>query len=1194
MLDRRDNIEPCHTNTCNWILELEEYQSWKSQSHGLLWIKGKPGAGKSTLMLFLHDKLETSEDGRPSIRLDFFFTARGTEMQRTPLGMLRSLLSQIFDRDPTIRPYIRETYDRRCKQFGYGKHQWEWPQVMLEELLASAILVSANRHHVVVFVDALDEAGAQSAQQLAEYFHRLVDRAAKEKLCIQVCISCRHYPIMKSGQAIEIKVEDHNQQVIASYIQDILIQTETKDSVSQKMREMLVEQLTRQANGFFQWVHTILPLIEKKIRERESFYDICCWLREVPAGLEDVYAYILSNVIDERNREQSFLFFQWVCLAERPLTVAEMRYALVAKNARATLSPKKWETMSGFIESNEHMLQRIKALSGGLAEVVPSADNTETIQVVHQSVNDFLRTKGLKILYQNLDMSTSSVNEEQIVFRCQANLYRSCLVYLATIHKPAETSGLEGTKESLVQDHPFIHYATTNLFAHAEKAFNFRSNVLYNEKEILQQVLSPWVHIYQKLDGYSGVCPPRDTTLLHMATAANLVDLIEPVLSDVKDVAIRNRDGDTALHLAARWGHVAAGKILQRRGADQEAKNYSGKTPLLEAASGGHIEFVEWLLDEGVDLGIEGDGGVLQAASLGGYESVVEIMLGAGADVNDQGSEYGNALQAAAFGGSSGIMQMLLDAGADVNAQGGHFGNSLQAAAYKGSAETVQILLGAGADVNAQGGHFGNALQAAACSGSAETVQILLGAGADVNAQGGEYGDALQAAASKGNAETVQILLGAGADVNVQGGQYRNALQAAFSGGHDKVLRLLLGRGADVDTHGGEYGSVGSILQASIFDRGYRSGATYLSTIPTSEAKSKVDSRFYSSLDGSGLKAGVETDQDETLLNNINPKDDVKKDAVGECCDTETTYSIDFALDHSSLLYVQAFADQLAFDLRSISNVSNISDISPDFLNHLLKAFTWTLHRESSTPFQWEAAATIHRQRRQIINHVTSGLQEIDPGGDDKEASEGSVSDDELLTRKPFEKNPHEVLEWVINTEPEPSGVKDRDQDANTFDTTEEQIGFQLPEYEKFIQESMAYKDWLLPNICQIGRLEPGSPNLMRDIGLKVRSQLGAFTLLRKMSHRRAQSLIKMTYNLDWDPANFIHNQYFHDQGLSLPPIDLEEVVCLTGSWSNAQAATVADYMGQTWPGTGKYIMTLLKELICLPKGQECVCKSPN
>jgi hypothetical protein len=551
MLDRRDNIEPCHTNTCKWILDLEEYQSWRSQSHGLLWIKGKPGVGKSTLMVFLHDELQISEDDRPGIRLDFFFTARGTEMQRTPLGMLRSLMNQLFDRDPTIRPQIREKYDRRCKQFGYGKRQWEWPQVMLEELLASAILASASQQHVMVFVDALDEAGAKSAQQLAGYFHRLVGHAEKMKLCIQVCISCRHYPIMESGKAIEIAVEDHNQQDIATYIQDKLIKTEAKDNASQKMRGMLVEQLTQQANGVFQWVHIMIPLIEQKVRERESLHDICYWLREVPDGLEDAYVYILNNVIEKSNRKQSFLFFQWVCLAERPLTVTEMRYALVAKNAQITARPKRLEKIYGFIESNEDMLQRIKALSGGLAEVVPSGDNNETVQVVHQSVNDFLRKKGLKALCHSIGMSMSSMNEDKILSQCQATLYRSCLVYLATVYILAGTSGFKGTKEGLIQEYPLIHYATTNLFIHAEKAAEIRSDILQGEKEILQRVLSFWVGNYQKLDEYNRLCPPKGTTLLHMAAAANLKDLIEPVVSDIKDVAIRNRDGDTALHLEA-------------------------------------------------------------------------------------------------------------------------------------------------------------------------------------------------------------------------------------------------------------------------------------------------------------------------------------------------------------------------------------------------------------------------------------------------------------------------------------------------------------------------------------------------------------------------------------------------------------------------------------------------------------------
>lgn len=58
-------------------------------------------------------------------------------------------------------------------------------------------------------------------------------------------------------------------------------------------------------------------------------------------------------------------------------------------------------------------------------------------------------------------------------------------------------------------------------------------------------------------------------------------------------------------------------------------------------------------------------------------------------------------------------MQVLHGAGADVNAQGGQFGNALQAASYWSYRNVVQMLLDRGADVNAQGGECGNTLQAA-------------------------------------------------------------------------------------------------------------------------------------------------------------------------------------------------------------------------------------------------------------------------------------------------------------------------------------------------------------------------------------------------------------------------------------------------------------------------------------------------
>lgn len=57
MDDRYYTIEPTYSGTCTWLFEREEYQNWRDPAklymhNGFLWIKGKPGSGKSTLTKF--------------------------------------------------------------------------------------------------------------------------------------------------------------------------------------------------------------------------------------------------------------------------------------------------------------------------------------------------------------------------------------------------------------------------------------------------------------------------------------------------------------------------------------------------------------------------------------------------------------------------------------------------------------------------------------------------------------------------------------------------------------------------------------------------------------------------------------------------------------------------------------------------------------------------------------------------------------------------------------------------------------------------------------------------------------------------------------------------------------------------------------------------------------------------------------
>ena len=99
MEEREYDVANATKNTCVWLSKDPVYMEWLNQRHGLLWIKGHPEVGKSTLMKYIMKEMRRNKD---TIVLSFFFHARGTSLQHSILGLFRSLLHQIFWRIPSI------------------------------------------------------------------------------------------------------------------------------------------------------------------------------------------------------------------------------------------------------------------------------------------------------------------------------------------------------------------------------------------------------------------------------------------------------------------------------------------------------------------------------------------------------------------------------------------------------------------------------------------------------------------------------------------------------------------------------------------------------------------------------------------------------------------------------------------------------------------------------------------------------------------------------------------------------------------------------------------------------------------------------------------------------------------------------------------------------------------------------------
>ena len=131
----------------------------------------------------------------------------------------------------------------------------------------------------------------------------------------------------------------------------------------------------------------------------------------------------------------------------------------------------------------------------------------------------------------------------------------------------------------------------------------------------------------------------------------------------------RSGDGWTALHLAAHFDRDDVVALLLARGADVHARSTNSMTnTALHAALAGtaRLTLVERLLDRGADVNAVQGGGYtpLHEAVLKGNREVVALLLRRGADVRAATDDGRSALALAQEHGHDDVVRLLLDAGA--------------------------------------------------------------------------------------------------------------------------------------------------------------------------------------------------------------------------------------------------------------------------------------------------------------------------------------------------------------------------------------------------------------------------------------------------------------------------------------------------------------------------------------------------
>ena len=272
---------------------------------------------------------------------------------------------------------------------------------------------------------------------------------------------------------------------------------------------------------------------------------------------------------------------------------------------------------------------------------------------------------------------------------------------------------------------------------------------------------------------------------------------VEPLLAAHRDLLnAKDAAGSTLLHHAAAFGAADTMTFLLDAGADPNAKNQRGSTPL---HWGIHDEAkVRLLLSRGAGVNarqVEGRTPLYQAASLGNGTAIVRMLLARGADPNIALANGRTPLMAAAGRGDVEAMTLLLDAKAGVDTRNGAGETALILAAADGNPAAVGLLLDRGADARVRTKRSETALGNAGTAGNEETVRLLLAHGAEVNVRNIRGYSPLMLAASSDAipAGAVKLLLAKGADPSFTADYDETARDLAAKRGDTDVTRLLGG-----------------------------------------------------------------------------------------------------------------------------------------------------------------------------------------------------------------------------------------------------------------------------------------------------------------------------------------------------------------------------------------------------------------
>ncbi|RSL66977.1 hypothetical protein CEP54_003444 [Fusarium duplospermum] len=497
---RHEGISSAHETTFEWIFDRSKQDTkqshllnWLYRGHGIFWVSGKPGSGKSTLMKYITEHPCTkaalrqwaTAAGKELNMATHYFWYAGSDIQRSQEGLLRSLLCDIFQQAPELIPIACPERWNKSDDFSPNEEVDTDPWALAE--LQEAIDEIANQPELKVdfcfFIDGLDEFSGQHLHICKS----LLKLSASGN--IKLCLASRPWNIFEEsfGQVPTQKIYIHEltREDIRKYVEDLLCNHPRWQTllIESKKAAALVNEVTVRAQGVFLWVFLVTRLLREGLTNYDTLSDLRKRLDTLPSDLEPFFRHMMDSVEPFYHTKMSEML-QMAVKAGKPLPFSicyfhDQEYEDDGYALREPITP--WE--SEILDSVRNIVtRRVNARCMGLMEV-----NGDNVEFLHRTVYDFLSSKDME---QFLETNTRECFDPHLtILQAYVAWTKHAPFYdLTTTNKAMLQIGESRLKATLLETFSYALQVTS------DKSSTISAEVLLDEQEqTVQRIFqAPW------------------------------------------------------------------------------------------------------------------------------------------------------------------------------------------------------------------------------------------------------------------------------------------------------------------------------------------------------------------------------------------------------------------------------------------------------------------------------------------------------------------------------------------------------------------------------------------------------------------------------------------------------------------------------------------------------------------------------